>query len=73
MLIFQPPLSSKDICGGHAGRPAFDSYSGLVVVQTNNYTIQFYSLFADRGLYEVIIFQVCRTKLPEMELFFFLL
>lgn len=55
----KPPLSSKDICGGLTGRPAFDCNSGLVAVQTDNYTIQFYSLFADRGLYEV---QVCERN-----------
>ncbi|XP_028788837.1 WD repeat-containing protein 75-like [Neltuma alba] len=55
----KPPLSSKDICGGLAGRPAFDCNSGLVAVQTENYTIQFYSLLADRGLYEV---QVCERN-----------
>ncbi|KAK4265483.1 hypothetical protein QN277_026532 [Acacia crassicarpa] len=55
----KPPLSSKDICGGLAGRPAFDCNSGLVAVQTDNYTIQFYSLLDDRGLYEV---QVCERN-----------
>ncbi|KAF7838030.1 WD repeat-containing protein 75 [Senna tora] len=55
----KPPLSSKEICGGRAGRPAFDHSSGLVALQTENYCIQFYSLFADRGVYEV---QVCERN-----------
>ncbi|CAJ1941827.1 unnamed protein product [Sphenostylis stenocarpa] len=42
-----------------SSRVAFDCASGLVAVQTENYRIQFYSLFADRGVYEV---QVCERN-----------
>jgi hypothetical protein len=52
--FFQPPLSSQEICGSISRQAAFDCTSGLVAVQTENYGIQFYSLFANRGLYEVI-------------------
>lgn len=70
---FSAPLSSKDKCAGLAGRPDFDCNPGLVAHKQITKTIQFYSSFADRGLCEVIIFQVCRIKLPEMELLLFLL
>ncbi|KAL2338651.1 hypothetical protein Fmac_013097 [Flemingia macrophylla] len=55
----KPPLSHQDICEGFCSRAAFDYTSGLVAVQTQNYGIQFYSLFANRGLYEV---QVCERN-----------
>ncbi|TKY54560.1 WD repeat-containing protein 75 [Spatholobus suberectus] len=55
----KPPLSSQDICEGLSSRAAFDCTSGLVAVQTENYGIQFYSLFANCGLYEV---QVCERN-----------
>nr|KYP57483.1 WD repeat-containing protein 75 [Cajanus cajan] len=48
-----------NICEGLCSRAAFDYTSGLVAVQTENYGIQFYSLFANRGLYEV---QVCERN-----------
>ncbi|KAJ1433474.1 WD40/YVTN repeat-like-containing domain superfamily [Sesbania bispinosa] len=55
----KPPSSSKEICESLSSRAAFDCTSGLVAVQTENYGIQFYSLFANRGLYEV---QVCERN-----------
>ncbi|XP_027329589.1 WD repeat-containing protein 75 [Abrus precatorius] len=55
----KPPLSSQDICESLSSRAAFDCTSGLVAVQTENYGVQFYSLFANRGLYEV---QVCERN-----------
>ncbi|RDX65834.1 WD repeat-containing protein 75, partial [Mucuna pruriens] len=55
----KPPLSCQDICEGLSSRAAFDCTSGLVAVQTENYGIQFYSLFANRGVYEV---QVCERN-----------
>lgn len=53
-FVFQPLLSSQEICESIYRQAAFDRTSGLVAVQTENYGIQFYSLFANRGLYEVI-------------------
>jgi len=47
-------LSSQEICESISSQAAFDRSSGLVAVQTDNYGIQFYNLFANRGLYEVI-------------------
>jgi NET1-associated nuclear protein 1 (U3 small nucleolar RNA-associated protein 17) len=35
---------------------AFDRNAGLVALPTENYCIQLYSLFDDRGISEVIIF-----------------
>ncbi|KAL2960870.1 hypothetical protein AAZX31_17G060300 [Glycine max] len=55
----KPPLSSQDICEGLSSRVAFDCTSGLLAVQTENYAIQFYSLFANREVYEV---QVCERN-----------
>ncbi|ESW26740.1 hypothetical protein PHAVU_003G144100 [Phaseolus vulgaris] len=55
----KPPLLSQDICEGLSNRVSFDCSSGSVAVQTENYRIQFYSLFANRGLYEV---QVCERN-----------
>ncbi|KAK7388529.1 hypothetical protein VNO78_23347 [Psophocarpus tetragonolobus] len=55
----KPPLSSQDICEGLSSRAAFDCTSGMVAVQTENYGVQFYSLFANRGVYEV---QVCERN-----------
>ncbi|BAT76749.1 hypothetical protein LR48_Vigan627s003400 [Vigna angularis] len=55
----KPPLSSQDICEGLSSRVSFDCTSGSVAVQTENYRIQFYSLFANRGVYEV---QVCERN-----------
>ncbi|XP_019442367.1 PREDICTED: WD repeat-containing protein 75-like [Lupinus angustifolius] len=55
----KPPLSSEEVCENFSSRAAFDYTSGLVAVQTENYGIQFYSLFANRGLYEV---QVCERN-----------
>jgi len=55
-FFWQPPLSSQDICEGLSNRVSFDCSSGSVAVQTENYRIQFYSLFANRGLYEVVPF-----------------
>ncbi|KAG5112543.1 hypothetical protein JHK82_035812 [Glycine max] len=55
----KPPLPSQDICEGLSSRVAFDCTSGLLAVQTENYAIQFYSLFANREVYEV---QVCERN-----------
>ncbi|XP_014509948.1 WD repeat-containing protein 75 [Vigna radiata var. radiata] len=55
----KPPLSSQDICEGLSSRVSFDCTSGSVAVQTESYRIQFYSLFANRGVYEV---QVCERN-----------
>ncbi|XP_057726673.1 uncharacterized protein LOC130942019 [Arachis stenosperma] len=55
----KPPLSYQEICESFSGKAAFDCTSGLVAVQTENYGIQFYSLFANRGVYEV---QVCERN-----------
>ncbi|XP_057417123.1 uncharacterized protein LOC130711489 [Lotus japonicus] len=55
----KPPPSSQEISESLSSRAAFDCSSGLVAVQTENYGIQFYSLFGDRGLYEV---QVCERN-----------
>ncbi|KAK7265247.1 hypothetical protein RJT34_32864 [Clitoria ternatea] len=55
----KPPLSSLDICESVSSRAAFNCTTGVVAVQTENYGIQFYSLFANRGLYEV---QVCERN-----------
>lgn len=52
--FFQPSLSSQEICESLSSKAAFDCTSGSVAVQTENYGIQFYSLFANRGLYEVL-------------------
>ncbi|KAG5129818.1 hypothetical protein JHK84_036215 [Glycine max] len=51
----KPPLPSQDICEGLSSRVAFDCTSGLLAVQTENYAIQFYSLFANREVYEVVV------------------
>ncbi|MED6111039.1 hypothetical protein PIB30_048679 [Stylosanthes scabra] len=55
----KPPLSYQEVCENFSGKAAFDCTSGLVAVQTENYGIQFYSLFANRGVYEV---QVCERN-----------
>ncbi|KAE9609864.1 putative transcription factor WD40-like family [Lupinus albus] len=56
----KPRLSSEKVCESFSSRAAaFDYTSGLVAVQTENYCIQFYSLFANRGLYEV---QACERN-----------
>ncbi|XP_019463627.1 PREDICTED: WD repeat-containing protein 75-like [Lupinus angustifolius] len=56
----KPRLSSEEVCESFSSRSAaFDHSSGLVAVQTENYCIQFYSLFANRGLYEV---QACERN-----------
>ncbi|KAI4335407.1 hypothetical protein L6164_014052 [Bauhinia variegata] len=55
----KPPLPSQDICEALTSRAAFDCTNGLVAVQTENYSIQFYNLCADHGMYEV---QVCERN-----------
>ncbi|CAJ2649782.1 unnamed protein product [Trifolium pratense] len=60
----KPPLSSQDICESISSQAAFDCTSGLVAVQTENYGIQFYSLFANRGLYEI---QVCERNYQPVD------
>ncbi|AES92286.2 putative transcription factor WD40-like family [Medicago truncatula] len=60
----KPPLSSQETCESISSQAAFDRSSGLVAVQTDNYGIQFYSLFANRGLYEV---QVCERNYQPVD------
>ncbi|CAL0325563.1 unnamed protein product [Lupinus luteus] len=56
----KPRLASEKVCESFSSKAAaFDYTSGLVAVQTENYSIQFYSLFANRGLYEV---QACERN-----------
>ncbi|KAI5414997.1 uncharacterized protein LOC127135035 [Lathyrus oleraceus] len=60
----KPPLSSQEICESISSPAAFDRTSGLVAVQTEDYGIQFYSLFGNRGLYEV---QVCERNYQPVD------
>ncbi|KAL5065971.1 hypothetical protein RYX36_027708 [Vicia faba] len=60
----KPPLSSQEICESISSQAAFDRTSGVVAVQTENYGIQFYSLFGNRGLYEV---QVCERNYQPVD------
>ncbi|KAG7966151.1 hypothetical protein I3843_08G035500 [Carya illinoinensis] len=60
------PHSLPGIYEGLYSGFAFDYSSGLVALCTENYGIQFYSLFNDRGIYEV---QVCeRNHQPADEI-----
>ncbi|XP_058755460.1 uncharacterized protein LOC131628646 [Vicia villosa] len=60
----KPPLSSQETCKSISSQAAFDRTSGLVAVQTENYGIQFYSLFGNRGIYEV---QVCERNYQPVD------
>ncbi|XP_061361499.1 uncharacterized protein LOC133305332 [Gastrolobium bilobum] len=62
----KPPLSCQEICEILSSRAAFDCTSGLVAVPTENYGIQFYSLFANRGLYEVQVFERNHQPVDEV-------
>ncbi|WCJ37640.1 Transducin/WD40 repeat-like superfamily protein [Euphorbia peplus] len=53
------PCSFPEICKGICNGVAFDQNNGLVALRTENYCIQFYSLFDDRGISEV---QVCERN-----------
>lgn len=53
--LFQAPCY-PDMYEGLGNGIAFDQTAGLVAVRTENYSIQFYSLFDDRGISEVRIF-----------------
>nr|XP_028952462.1 LOW QUALITY PROTEIN: WD repeat-containing protein 75 [Malus domestica] len=51
------PYSGPEIYDGIAGKFAFDHTDGLVALCTENYRIQFYSLFDDREMSEVQIWR----------------
>lgn len=53
------PFSSPEVYEGISGKFAFDHTAGLVALRTENYRIQFYSLFDDREISEV---QVCERN-----------
>ncbi|PRQ37349.1 putative transcription factor WD40-like family [Rosa chinensis] len=53
------PFSSPDVYEGICSKFAFDDTDGLVALRTENYRIQFYSLFDDREISEV---QVCERN-----------
>ncbi|KAK8294511.1 hypothetical protein V6Z12_D05G004700 [Gossypium hirsutum] len=53
------PCFYPDIHKGLGNGIAFDQTAGIVAVRTENYCIQFYSLFDDRGVSEV---QVCERN-----------
>ncbi|KAM5553832.1 hypothetical protein ABKV19_025854 [Rosa sericea] len=53
------PFSSPDVYEGICSTFAFDDTAGLVALRTENYRIQFYSLFDDREISEV---QVCERN-----------
>ncbi|KAJ6742887.1 TRANSDUCIN FAMILY PROTEIN / WD-40 REPEAT FAMILY PROTEIN-RELATED [Salix viminalis] len=49
------PCSFPEMCNGLQSGIAFDCNAGLVALRTENYCIQLYSLFDDRGVSEVVI------------------
>lgn len=49
------PCSFPEMCNGLQSGIAFDCNTGLVALRTENYRIQLYSLFDDRGVSEVVI------------------
>ncbi|XP_065873775.1 uncharacterized protein [Euphorbia lathyris] len=53
------PCSFPEICKSMCNGVAFDQNNGLVALRTEDYCIQFYSLFDDRGISEV---QVCERN-----------
>ncbi|XVF47687.1 hypothetical protein PTKIN_Ptkin03bG0130800 [Pterospermum kingtungense] len=53
------PCSYSEMYEGLSDGVAFDQTAGLVALRTENYCIQFYSLFDDRGISEV---QVCERN-----------
>ncbi|XVE71837.1 hypothetical protein DITRI_Ditri10aG0183600 [Diplodiscus trichospermus] len=53
------PCSYPDMYKGFSNGTAFDQTAGLVALRTENYCIQFYSLFYDHGISEV---QVCERN-----------
>ncbi|XP_022135000.1 WD repeat-containing protein 75 [Momordica charantia] len=60
------PWSFPDVCQGSNNGFAFDQNAGLVALRSENYSIQFYSLFDDCGIGEV---QICeRNHQPGEEL-----
>uniref|UniRef100_A0A9I9DF46 WD repeat-containing protein 75 second beta-propeller domain-containing protein n=1 Tax=Cucumis melo TaxID=3656 RepID=A0A9I9DF46_CUCME len=52
------PCSFPDVCQGSNNGFAFDQNDGLVALRSENYSIQFYSLFDDCGVCEVVITSV---------------
>lgn len=57
--VFQLPSPVPEMFNGACNDFVFDQTSGLVAVRTENYCIQFYSLFNDREVSEV---QVCERN-----------
>lgn len=53
---FQLPCSFPDACQGSNNGFAFDQNGGLVALRSENYSIQFYSLFDDCGICEVSMY-----------------
>ncbi|KAL3575116.1 hypothetical protein D5086_023217 [Populus alba] len=49
------PCSFPEMCNGLQSGIAFDCNAGLVALRTENYCIQLYSLFDDRGISEVVV------------------
>ena len=58
MLNFQPPSSVLQFNEGSCSGVAFNHSDGLAAICTENYRIQFYSLFDDREISEVILFRL---------------
>lgn len=54
--ILQLPFSYPEINEDLSSKFAFDQSAGLVALRTENYCIQFYSLFDDREISEVSMF-----------------
>lgn len=52
-MYFQLPAPVPEMFRGSCNDFVFDRTSGLVAVRTENYCIQFYSLFDDREISEV--------------------
>lgn len=60
------PCSFPDVCQGSNNGFSFDRNGGLVALRSENYSIQFYSLYDDCGICEV---QICeRNHQPSEEL-----
>lgn len=53
LCSFQLPCSFPDVCQGSNNGFAFNQNDGLVALRSENYSIQFYSLFDDCGICEV--------------------
>lgn len=56
LLYFQPPYSFRKVDNGFYGGFAFVHTTGLVAIPTENYCIQFYSLYGDREISEVYFY-----------------